>query len=112
VGSAQFLSKNHLDVGDVVLLVLSLAIGCGLAVVRALWTVRLWVQDGRTMRQGNVLTAVLWVVSLGQHLAIDKLILPGAASATILVYFGIVLLVQREVLLVRARRSGVLSGAR
>lgn len=114
VGSAQFFTKNHPGAGDVALLVVSLAIGVALAAVRALWTVRLWVQDGRTMRQGSALTAVLWVVSLGQHLAMDKLVMTGAGTATILLYFGIVLMVQREVLLMRAKRSGQLtaSGAR
>ncbi|TDP96675.1 hypothetical protein [Labedaea rhizosphaerae] len=111
VEAGQFVSAHSLDAGDLALLVLSLAIGCALAVVRALWTIRLWVQDGRTMRQGNALTALLWVVSLGQHLAVDKVVLAGAGSATILLYFGVVLVVQREVLVLRARRSGVLSDA-
>jgi hypothetical protein len=108
---AQFAGAHPMGAGDIALLVLSLAIGCALAVVRALWTIRLWVQDGRTMRQGNALTALLWVVSLGQHLAVDKVVLAGAGTATILLYFGVVLVVQREVLVLRARRTGVLSDA-
>jgi hypothetical protein len=110
VGSAQFFAAHHPGVGDVALLALSLVIGCGLAVVRALWTIRLWVRDGRTLRQGNALTALLWVVSLGQHLAVDKVVLTGAGSATILLYFGVVLTVQREALVLRAHKSSVLSG--
>ena len=111
VEAAQFLTAHHPGAGDVALLVLSLAIGCALAAVRALWTIRLWVQNGRTLRQGTALTALLWVVSLGQHLAVDKVVLAGAGSATVLLYLGVVLVVQQEVLVVRARRSGVLTGA-
>jgi len=111
VGSAQFFAAHHPGAGDIALLALSLVIGCALAVVRALWTIRLWVRDGRTLRQGNALTALLWVVSLGQHLAVDKVVLAGAGSATILLYFGVVLTVQRQVLVLRARTSSVLSDA-
>jgi hypothetical protein len=104
--SAQFFTAHHPGAGDIALMVLSLAVGAALAAVRALFTVRIWSQDGRLMRQGNALTALLWVVSIGQHLLIDRLVMPGAGTVTILFYFGVVLIVQRAVLLARAQRMG------
>ncbi|TDV43112.1 hypothetical protein [Actinophytocola oryzae] len=107
VESARFFTDHHPNVGDVALMVLSLAIGSALAAVRALFTIRIWSQNGRPMRQGNALTAVLWLVSLGQHLLTDQFVMAGAGTATILCYFGVVLIVQRAVLLTRARRTGL-----
>jgi hypothetical protein len=101
--SALFFSQHQVGPSDVALMVLSLLIGAGLAAVRAVFTFHIWSQDGRLMRQGNVLTALLWVAGLSQHLLIDKLVMPGAGTATILLYFGIVRMVQRVVLLARAR---------
>ena len=110
--SAQFFSAHHPGAGDVALLGLSLVIGCALGAVRALWTVRLWVQDGRVLRQGGAVTAVLWVVGMAQHLAVDEVVLPGLGTATILFYFGVVLLVQQVVLVTRARRTVIAAPVR
>ena len=56
------------------------------------------------MRQGTVLTALLWIASVAAHLGYDKLAGGTAAgdvgAATMLLYFA----VQRRVLLTRAAR--------
>ncbi len=55
----------------------------------------------------TVLTAALWVVGLGQHLLVDLLAGDhGLGSASLLAYFGLVLLVQRLALLHRAGVEG------
>lgn len=65
----------------------------GFAALRA-WSYRFWVADnGRVMRQGSWLTLIWWVVGIGSHLLIDRLWTGGAA--TLLLYLGITLLVQR-----------------
>lgn len=52
-------------------IVASLVVGGALGTARAFST-KIWrVQDGSAMSQGTVLTAVLWVVSLGAHLAME-----------------------------------------
>jgi hypothetical protein len=94
---------------DVALLTLSAAVGGVLAVSRAS-TVRVWrADDGRVVRQGGVSTAVLWVVSVGQHLLVDgRADDRSLTDASLLAYLGFVLLVQNLVLVARARREGLL----
>lgn len=98
----SFASKQHLASRDLTLVVVSLGIGLGLAAVRA-YTIRLWNQDGQTYQRGNVLTAALWIGSLAQHVAIDALVKHGLGSVSILLYFGIVIFAQQQVLQARAR---------
>lgn len=69
----------------------------------AYYTVWLWRQDGQTYRQGNVLTTALWLISLALHVAIDAMVTPSLGSVSILLYFGIIIVVQQQVLLARAR---------
>ncbi|WP_052488706.1 hypothetical protein [Streptomyces sp. 150FB] len=103
VGTVSFFSDRHLGAKDAGVLVLTLLLGGVLAAVRA-YTVRLWSENGQTYRKGGVLTAVLWIAGIGLHLLIDSLVTPGLGSATVLLYFGVVLLVQRQVLTARANR--------
>ena len=61
------------------------------------------------MSQGTVLTAVLWVVSLGAHLAMEVGIdhsskIAGLGASSLLLYLAVTLGVQREVL---RRRAGM-----
>jgi len=96
---------------DVALLTVSAAVGGVLAVARAS-TVRVWRTDGDVVRQGGVPTAVLWVVSIGQHLLIDgRADDRSLTNASLLAYLGFVLLVQNLVLVARARREGLLVSA-
>jgi hypothetical protein len=72
-------------------------------------TVKIWWQDGQFWRRGNWLTAVLWIASLALHFGYDALVTHGKAdsgvgSATVLLYFGVSLMVQRLILLARAAR--------
>lgn len=113
VGAAEtlaYLTGAHVTARDVALLVVSAAVGGALAVVRAR-TVRLWRADGRVLRQGTPTTAVLWLVSIGQHLLIDTWSGDRAlANVTLLAHFGFALLVQNLVLVARARELGLLVG--
>lgn len=104
VGTVSFFSGRQLGAKDAGVLVLTLLLGGALAAVRA-YTVRLWNEDGQTYRQGGILTAVLWIAAIGLHLLVDSLVTPGLGSATVLLYFGVVLLVQRQVLIARANRT-------
>jgi hypothetical protein len=73
-------------------------------VVRAV-TVRIWRQDGRVLRQGTWLTALLWLVSIGSHLAIGAVqhgSAAAAAGAATLAFLGVTLGAQQLVLRARA----------
>lgn len=105
-----------------VALVGSLTLAALFAAIRAP-TFRLWWQDGKCWRKGSALTLVLWIVSLGAHLAYDNLIaqnaaLNGLGDATILLYFAVSLGLQRVFLARRASHihpgdgSSHLQGAR
>ncbi len=86
-----------------VLLVISLAVfGLALGAVRA-FTAKLWSEGGRTLRQGTWLTIVLWLFSIGGHLALDAISALGSAS--LLLYLGTTLATQRLVLSWRVRRE-------
>jgi hypothetical protein len=58
-------------------------------------------------QQGSWVTAVLWVVGIGQHLLVDSLVAPGLGADSLLLYFGIVIFAQRQVVLARARAHGL-----
>ncbi|MGY5764637.1 hypothetical protein ACXET9_05495 [Brachybacterium sp. DNPG3] len=112
IGLAQ--TSHHLDAGtvpamDLLLLLASLAVGAALALCRAALT-RLWIAaDGTAMRQGTWATVVLWIVSIASHLGIDALQQDaGLGTASLLVYLGVILLVQQGMLLVRATGRGIL----
>jgi hypothetical protein len=77
----------------------------------AVWratTVRVWLHDGRLLRQGTAVTIVLWLVAIAIHLGGDHLIAPHDAdrlgSVSLLLYLGVSLAVQRFALGERARR--------
>lgn len=106
---SRFASLGSVTSWDIVVLLGSALLGCALATLRAS-TVRLRRKDGQLMQQGTVITAALWIVGLGQHLFSELLMpTPALAQATLLAYFGLVILVQRGVLLGRARAAEHLS---
>jgi hypothetical protein len=94
----------------------SLAIAAVFGAIRAA-TVRVWVDGGQAWRQGNWLTALLWVVSLAAHLGYDYIVdrkagQSGLGSASLLLYFGVTFTIQRVILQARAQRispAGALS---
>jgi hypothetical protein len=107
IGLAELVSygQHHRLTGSVLaFLAASLAVSVLFGVVRAV-TVRIWRQDGRVLRQGSWLTALLWLVSIGSHFAIGA-ILPGsaaaAAGAATLAFLGVTLGAQQLVLQARA----------
>lgn len=107
VETVGYVANNPTNAGEVLLLILSFCIGMILAVARA-FTVKISRQaNGGATRQGNVLTAVLWIVGIGQHMFLDTFINSGLGGVSLLLYFGIALLVQRLMLMQRARTLGL-----
>jgi hypothetical protein len=84
-----------------------IVVGAALGVVRA-FTVKLWrVDEGLALRKGTLVTAVLWVVSLGAHFAMENRIdasakISGFGASSLLLYLAITYGVQREVVRWRA----------
>jgi hypothetical protein len=73
-------------------------------------TIRLWWQDGQYWRQGNWVTLILWIGSLGAHLGYDALIAhstgkAAVGDATMLLFFAVSLTAQRVILTARASRQ-------
>jgi NAD/NADP transhydrogenase beta subunit len=90
--------------------VAALAIGGALGVVRAFTVTISRRDDGVAMRTGTVLTAILWIVALGAHLAMEAAIdssttIGGFGASTLLLYVAVSYGVQWEV--VRWRASNV-----
>jgi hypothetical protein len=105
---ARFLQHGHHGAGVAAALAGSLVIAAVFGAIRAA-TVHVWVDGGQAWRQGNWLTAVLWVVSLAVHLGYDYLVdgkgsQAGLGSASLLLYFGVTFTVQRLILQARAQR--------
>lgn len=68
------------------------------------WSYRFWTTDaGLVLRQGNWLTVVWWGIGIGGHLLVDRLW--TGSSATLLLYLGITLLVQRGCVWWRATQA-------
>jgi len=104
----QYLAKHHVDTTVIAALAGSLVLAGAFGVGRAL-TVRVWMKDGQPWSQGNVITAILWVVALAAHLGYDALLdhhkdLSGLGEATVLLYLVVSLIVQRVVVTTRAAR--------
>ena len=100
---------QHHDVPGVAwaLIAASLVVGAALGVARGL-TVHVWREDGVLYRKGNAVTLVLWLISLGSHIALDA-VLPhtggdasGLGSTSILLYLAVTLGVQQLYVLQRA----------
>jgi len=105
---AQFL--QHRSHGGEVFAALagSLVVAAIFGAIRAA-SVRVWVEGGQGWRQGNWLTALLWIVSLAVHLGYDYLVdgrgaQAGLGSASLLLYFAVTFTIQRLILQARAQR--------
>ncbi|MGQ4517293.1 hypothetical protein [Streptomyces sp. DW26H14] len=108
VETVSYASHHSLSAHDVGMLLVSLVVGVALAAVRA-FTVRLSSKGGRIVRQGTWLTGLLWLVGIGQHFLVDGTVAAGLGAESLLLYFGVVLLAQQQVLRARAR-GGALAG--
>ena len=101
------IGSHHLTATTVAWLVLSLLAGAGLGALRAA-TVSIWrAMDGSAWRQGTILTAALWLVSLATHLVLDAVIdhstrIAALGASSILLYLAVTLGVQREIVRWRA----------
>jgi len=99
-------TKQHLHITPVqavIFGVLSLVSAIVFALLRA-WTYHLWVnEDGLVMRQGSWLTILWWVLGIGAHLGVDRLW--TGSSASLLLYLGVTLAVQRGWVWWLARRA-------
>jgi hypothetical protein len=72
-----------------------------LGAIRA-WTVRVWQEGDRYLRQGTWLTVGLWVVGVAIHETVD--IVEHIPEASVIVYLGVTWIAQQLVLLGRVRR--------
>jgi hypothetical protein len=112
VGVGEVVSYSHdhpLHATGYALLAVSSVVAAIFGALRAN-TVRLWVEDGKLLRQGNLVTCVLWLIAIAIHIAGDYLIAPHDAdrlgSVSLLLYLGVTLAVQRVWLNQRARGVG------
>ena len=88
----------------------SLVIAAVFGAIRAA-TVRIWIEGGQSWRQGNWLTALLWVLSIAAHLGYDYVVdrkagESGLGSASLLLYFGVTFMIQWIIMNARAQRIG------
>jgi len=107
----SYVQHHRLASSAVAVIVGSLAAGVLLGALRAT-TVRIWLKDGQLVRQGTWLTILLWIVSIGIHLAGSSLLHGAAATADLdatLLFLGVTLTAQYLVLSARAGQ-GVGSG--
>jgi hypothetical protein len=109
----QYLANHHAGATAAGALAGSLALAAVFGLIRAM-TVRVWMKDGQPWSQGNVLTAILWVLALAAHLGYDALLdhhksLSGLGEATVLLYLVVSLIVQRVVVTARAARLAPVS---
>lgn len=70
-----------------------------MAAIRAT-TVKVWLEQGITYRQGTWLTILLWVVSIGLHVVLNMIRHVG--QSTSLIYLAITFTVQKLIVQKRA----------
>lgn len=103
----RYAGEHRLGATGDALLATSIVVAAAFGAVRAT-TVHLWFEDGRLLRQGTAITAVLWLAAIAIHLAGDQVIAPHDAAriggVSLLLYLGVSLAVQRATLGERARR--------
>jgi hypothetical protein len=103
-----FLGKGHHGATIYAALLGSLVLAAVFGAIRAA-TTHVWLESGQPWRQGNWLTAVLWVVSIAAHLGYDYLVdghgsLAGLGSASLTLYLAVTLVIQSLILNARAQR--------
>jgi hypothetical protein len=109
IQTIQYLGNHHVPAtAATAALAGSLVLAAVFGAIRAA-TVRVWMNDGQPWTQGNVLTAVLWIIALGAHLGYDAVLgthkdIGGLGDATVLLYLVVSLAVQRMIVLARAAR--------
>jgi len=108
----QFAGRHAIPAGDWLVLAGSAVLGLGLALWRA-FTVRLWAGANGAMVRGTWLTVALWALGLVQHLGSEPFLhSDGLGPTSLVAYLGLVLLLQRELVLIRADRAGLVPHTR
>lgn len=107
----QYLHGHPFNGTAIAMLAGSLVVAAAFGTLRA-YTVRLWREGGVLFRQGNVLTALLWLVAIGAHFGLDLVIDHsggggGLASSALTLYIAVSLGVQQFVVQNRASRMAV-----
>jgi hypothetical protein len=109
-GVAEIVTYSHehpLHTVGYALLAVSIVVAAIFGAIRAS-TVRLWIADGKLLRQGTYVTCALWIVAIAIHIGGDNLIAPHDADrlggVSLLLYLGAGLAAQRFCLNERARR--------
>jgi hypothetical protein len=106
---ASYVDGLHVPAATWELLVLSFAVGVVLAYVRGA-LVHVWRDGDVLMRQGNMVTLTLWIVSIALHIGSDLLIeqsspaLDQLGSVSLLLYLAVAIGVQRIATLRKAER--------
>lgn len=112
IGIVQIASfdKNHaIAASSWAVLGLSLVSALAFGLLRGS-QVHVWVDEGVSLRQGNLITCVLWLVGIAIHISIDGAgqaiagTPDGFGSATIVLYLAVTLGVQQLVIAERANR--------
>jgi hypothetical protein len=111
---AEFMHEGSHGAEIIAVLVGGVVVAAAAAVVRAA-TVHVWVDGDQAWRQGNWLTALLWVLSGGIHLGYDFLVdgrgnNAGLGAATLLLYFAATCTIQRHILESRAKNVAAAQG--
>jgi hypothetical protein len=104
----EYLNKGHHGAVIYVALLGSLVIAAIFGAIRAA-TTHVWLEGGQPWRQGNWLTAVLWIASIAAHLGYDYIVdgkgsNSGLGSASLLLYLAVTLVIQALILNARAQR--------
>lgn len=101
------MNQKALAPQDIAILVVLLGIDAiGLGAARA-YTVRLWHEGTRWVRQGTWATVGLWLIGTGIHMGVDNAL--GFGTASVLLYLGVTYGAQRLVVQRRIRQLAIRS---
>jgi hypothetical protein len=102
---SSFFTRQRLDISVAAALAGSLLLAAAFGAARVR-TTRVWIRGGQAWRQGNLLTAVLWLATLAVHPGYDRLVYPhgNLGAVTILLYLAVSSGIQRMILRARARQ--------
>lgn len=100
------INKQHLDITkqDAWMFGITALLGATVFASLRAMSYRFWINDDDLiMRQGNWLTIIWWVIGIGIHVMADRMW--TGSQATLLLYLGLTLLIQRGIVWWRANRK-------
>lgn len=107
IGAVQtidtFPLQQRITLTTLAVLSASVVVGLALSAARA-YSMRLTVVQGTLMRQGTVVTALLWLLSVASHVVLGRADPVHSGTASLLAYIGLSLLAQQVVVRIRAGR--------